>query len=149
PPLPVVREAPTPAVKAPTPGPEALAQARPREPALQPLAPPVVTPEQAPPQAAPVVPPVAQQTPPAAPDAEDGGITVQVRLALAADATLAAVPIAVSTEHGVVRLEGQAPDAQVRERATLVAAATTGVKAVDNRLTLPPLAAHQAAGNGG
>ena len=63
---------------------------------------------------------------------------MKVRSALAADTTLAAVPIAVSTDHGVVKLEGQAPDAQTRERATVVAAGTTGVKGVDNRLTLRP-----------
>lgn len=68
---------------------------------------------------------------------EDGGITAQVRLALAADATLAVVPIAVSTDHGVVKLEGQVPDAPTRERAAVVASSTAGVKAVDNRLTLP------------
>lgn len=74
----------------------------------------------------------------ALPAAEDSGITLKVRSALLADATLAAVPIAVSTDHGVVKLEGQAPDAPTRERATVVAASAVGVKAVDNRLTLPP-----------
>lgn len=72
----------------------------------------------------------------AVPDPADVSITQQVRQALAADATLAAVVIAVSTDHGVVKLEGQAPDAQARDRATVVAANTTGVKAVDNRLKL-------------
>lgn len=72
----------------------------------------------------------------AVPDPADVSITLQVRQALAADATLAAVVIAVSTDHGVVKLEGQAPDAQARDRATVVAANTTGVKAVDNRLKL-------------
>ena len=86
--------------------------------------------------AAPVTPPVAQA--PAVPSPEDSGITMTVRSALAADATLAAVPIAVSTDHGVVKLEGQAPDAPTRQRATVVAASAAGVKAVDNRLTLPP-----------
>ncbi len=90
-------------------------------------------------------PPVAQAAPaapatPSAAEPADAGITVQVRQALAADAALALVPIAVSTAHGVVKLEGQAPDAQARERATVVAAATSGVKGVDNRLTLPPVA---------
>lgn len=124
----------------PTPAETRTAQAaepkREPEPVVRTLAPPPealaeVAPE---PEAA----PVAQA--PAAPELEDAGITVQVRQALAADATLAAVPIAVSTAQGVVKLEGQAPDAEARERATVVAAATTGVKAVDNRLTLPPLA---------
>jgi hypothetical protein len=76
-------------------------------------------------------------TPPAP---EDSGITMKVRSALAADATLATVPIVVSTDHGVVKLEGQAPDAPTRERATVVAASATGVRGVDNRLTLPPAA---------
>lgn len=74
------------------------------------------------------------------PTAEDSGITAKVRIALSADSTLAAVPIAVSTDHGVVKLEGQAPDTQTRERATVVASSTGGVKAVDNRLTVPPAA---------
>lgn len=79
-----------------------------------------------------------QPQPPAQPLPEDSGITAQVRMALAADASLAAVPIAVSTDHGVVKLEGQAPDPQTRQRATVVASSAAGVKAVDNRLTLPP-----------
>ena len=85
--------------------------------------------------ATPTVPPVAQAQP--APDpavADDAGVTVKVRTALATDAVLSAAPIAVSTDHGVVKLEGQVPDTQARERATVVAAATAGVKAVDNRL---------------
>lgn len=87
-------------------------------------------------------PPMAQQQPqqPAQADPEDAGITIKVRAALAADAVLSAVPIAVSTDHGIVKLEGQAPDAQAREHATVVASSTTGVKGVDNRLTLPPVA---------
>jgi hypothetical protein len=92
------------------------------------LPPSAVTTEAAPPVAQPPV------------ELEDAGITAKVRTALSTDAVLSAVPIAVSTEHGVVKLEGEAPDAQARERATVVAAATTGVKGVDNRLTLPPVA---------
>lgn len=94
----------------------------------------------------PAVPPVAAATPPVlaqqapAVEPEDSGITVKVRQALSSDSVLSAVTIAVSTDHGVVKLEGQAPDALARERATVVAAATLGVKAVDNRLTLPPVA---------
>lgn len=83
----------------------------------------------------PGMPPLAQAAP-ALP--EDSGITQQVRTALASDSTLAAVPIAVTTEQGVVKLEGQAPDAPTRERATVVASSAAGVKAVDNRLTLAP-----------
>jgi len=142
----------------PAPRPDLVLRANPRSAALEPL------PSQQPPTpvaTAPVEPPLAIQpgtapltlpptaagstspgTPPLAqaplPAPEDAGITVQVRSALASDSTLAAVPIAVSTDHGVVKLEGQAPDAPTRERATVVASSAAGVKAVDNRLTLPP-----------
>lgn len=154
-----MRSEPAPVIRTLTPQPEVLAQATPapvlREapqnvtpvpaPAATPVAPtalpdttaaPVVPPV----AAAPVTPPLAQQAP-AASDPVDTGISVQVRQALAADAVLSSARIAVSTDHGIVKLEGQAPDALARERATVVAAATTGVKAVDNRLTLPPMAA--------
>ncbi|WP_408598096.1 BON domain-containing protein [Limnohabitans sp.] len=104
------------------------------EPAPAPEA-PVAVPQAAAMQASP---PLAALAP--ATEAGDAGITVQVRQALASDAALAALPIAVSTAHGVVRLEGQAPDAQTREHATVVASAAEGVKGVDNRLTLPPTA---------
>lgn len=145
---PVVSPAPAPMPSSVTPS--ALPSPQPATPAaaastatVPQLAPPV-TPSTPPVATAPVTPPVvAQQAPapaPATPDPADTSITVQVRQALAADATLATVPIAVSTDHGVVKLEGQAPDAQARERATVVAANTSGVKAVDNRLTLPPVA---------
>lgn len=131
------------ALPSPQPAAPAAAASTATVPAVPQLAPPVTS--STPPVAtAPVTPPVvAQQAPapaPATPDPADTSITVQVRQALAADATLATVPIAVSTDHGVVKLEGQAPDAQARERATVVAANTSGVKAVDNRLTLPPVA---------
>jgi hypothetical protein len=127
---------PAPVLRTLTPPPETLAQAAP-PPLLQPQPTPVA-PVVAPPLAEPPV--LAQQTPPATPpvaNPEDTGITIKVREALASDSTLAVVPIAVSTDHGVVKLEGQAPDAQTKERATVVAAATSGVRGVDNRLTLP------------
>lgn len=147
---------PKPEVKTLSAKPEMLARAAPstlapRESALQPIAPvvtPPTPPTAVPEAAAPVVPPLAQQQPQAT-EPEDSGITVQVRMALSTDAVLSAVPIAVSTNHGVVKLEGQAPDAQARDRATVVASATSGVKAVDNRLTLPPVAAVGGAQTGG
>ena len=104
------------------------------------VAAPATAPTPPDPEPAAPAPAPAPATPPATPDPADTQITVQVRQALAADAALSAVPIAVSTDHGVVKLEGQAPDVQARERATVVAANTVGVKAVDNRLTLPPVA---------
>jgi hypothetical protein len=123
----------------------APAAPQPASPAVTPQAatPPVATtaPDTtANPAAATGTPTLAQAQPtPAAPSPEDAGITQQVRVALASEATLAGLPIAVSTDHGVVKLEGQAPDTQARERATVVAAGTSGVKAVDNRLTVPPV----------
>ncbi len=133
---------PATATAAPTPMAAAPTASAPAE-VIPPVA--TVTPETAAPITPPVTPPIAQAQPPVQPQApavnpEDTGITMNVRQALAADTALAAVPIAVTTDHGVVKLEGQAPDVQARERATVVAAATTGVKAVDNRLTVPPVA---------
>jgi len=139
---------PAPVAKTLAPKPEVMAQASPPPvtlrdpvapvaPTVTPSTPPTTTPE----QATPTVPPVAQAQPTPDPAvADDAGVTVKVRTALATDAMLSAVPIAVSTDHGVVKLEGQVPDTQARERATVVAAATQGVKAVDNRLTVPPVA---------
>jgi hypothetical protein len=128
-----------PTLRTATPRAEPVARAAPRTPALQ-LPPAAELPLEVPPTAAG---PVAVASPveaAAQPIAEDSGITAQVRSALAADATLAPLPIAVSTHEGVVRLEGQAPDATTREHAAVVAASAAGVRAVDNRLTLPPLA---------
>lgn len=66
----------------------------------------------------------------------DAGITAAVKTALAADPTLSAVKIEVSTEAGIVRLEGPAPDPRARERAQVLAAAPDGVVNVDNRLVV-------------
>ncbi|MBK1616191.1 hypothetical protein CKO44_22305 [Rubrivivax gelatinosus] len=68
----------------------------------------------------------------------DARITTAVKAALATDPGLSALRIEVSTEAGVVRLEGPAPDAAARERATTLAAAPEGVQRVDNRLSLAP-----------
>ncbi|MBZ8142500.1 hypothetical protein CLD22_21690 [Rubrivivax gelatinosus] len=68
----------------------------------------------------------------------DARITTAVKAALATDPGLSALRIEVSTEAGVVRLEGPAPDAAARDRATALAAAPEGVQRVDNRLSLAP-----------
>lgn len=134
--LTVPQVAPAPQVATATPAEAASAAS-----AASPTVPPVTAAPGTPPVVAQAAPAPTPATPaPATPDPADTQITVQVRQALAADATLSAVPIAVSTDHGVVKLEGQAPDVQARERATVVASNTVGVKAVDNRLTLPPVA---------
>jgi osmotically-inducible protein OsmY len=43
----------------------------------------------------------------------------------------------VTTTQGIVRLEGPAPNATAKERATVLAGAPEGVRGVDNRLALP------------
>jgi osmotically-inducible protein OsmY len=68
---------------------------------------------------------------------DDTGISAKVKAALAVDPALSASRIDVQTDNGVVRLSGPAPDAAAKERATVLAAAPQGVRAVDNRLTLP------------
>lgn len=67
----------------------------------------------------------------------DANITAAVKTALAADPGLSAVKISVSTEAGVVRLQGPAPDEVARERASMIAAAPQGVLRVDNQLVVP------------
>lgn len=68
---------------------------------------------------------------------DDAGITTKVKAALAVDPALSAARIEVHTENGVVRLDGPAPDAAAKERASVLAAAPQGVRSVDNRLALP------------
>ena len=68
---------------------------------------------------------------------DDTGISLKVKTALAADPALSAPRIEVTTTNGVVRLDGPAPDAAAKERATVLAGAPQGVRGVDNRLTLP------------
>lgn len=69
----------------------------------------------------------------------DARITAAVKTALAADPKLSAVKIDVTTDSGVVSLQGPAPDQRSRERAEVLAAAPSGVLRVDNRLVVPAL----------
>lgn len=66
----------------------------------------------------------------------DAGITASVKTALAADPSLSAVKIDVTTKDGVVSLNGPAPDEKSRERAEVLAAAPEGVTRVDNHLVV-------------
>lgn len=68
---------------------------------------------------------------------DDSAISLKVKAALAADPALSATRIEVSTQQGIVRLEGPAPDSAARDRATVLAGAPEGVRGVDNRLVLP------------
>jgi BON domain len=67
----------------------------------------------------------------------DAGITTKVKAALAVDPALSASRIEVQTDNGIVRLDGPAPDAAAKARATVLAGAPQGVRGVDNRLALP------------
>jgi osmotically-inducible protein OsmY len=67
---------------------------------------------------------------------DDAKITTAVKTALAADPALSALKINVTTQDGVVTLEGPAPDEKSRERAAVLAAAPGGVTSVDNRLVV-------------
>jgi hyperosmotically inducible protein len=66
--------------------------------------------------------------------ANDAAITTKINAALAADDRLKATRIDVDTKEGRVTLEGAAPDAASRDRATTLAQAVEGVVAVENRL---------------
>ena len=66
----------------------------------------------------------------------DTAITAAVKTALAADPSLSAVKIDVSTRQGTVLLEGPAPDTKSRQRAEVLALAPDGVVRVDNRLAV-------------
>ena len=67
----------------------------------------------------------------------DAAITATVKTALAADPSLSAVKIDVTTKQGTVVLEGPAPDEKSRQRAEVLAAAPQGVARVDNNLVVP------------
>ena len=71
---------------------------------------------------------------------DDSRITTAVKTSLAADPTLSALKIDVTTQGGVVTLVGPAPDEKARERAAVLAAAPAGVLRVDNRLVVGPAA---------
>ncbi len=66
----------------------------------------------------------------------DAAITTSVNAELAKDSKLSALKINVDSKDGRVALNGTAPDASSKERATTLAAAVDGVMSVDNRLTV-------------
>jgi hyperosmotically inducible periplasmic protein len=71
----------------------------------------------------------------------DTAITAAVKTALAADPSLSAMKIDVTTKQGTVVLEGPAPDEKSRQRAEVLAAAPQGVARVDNNLVVAGLRA--------
>jgi hyperosmotically inducible protein len=58
----------------------------------------------------------------------------EVKRALAADPLLAAVPMEVEAQDGVVRLMSEATNREQRERAVQIASAVAGVKDVEDRM---------------
>ncbi|MEO7244384.1 MAG: BON domain-containing protein [Rubrivivax sp.] len=68
----------------------------------------------------------------------DAAITTNVNGTLAKDPELSALHVNVDTQDGHVKMSGQAPNVDARERATRLARAVDGVKSVDNKLEVKP-----------
>ena len=67
---------------------------------------------------------------------DDGTITVKVKTAMLADPTLKALQINVDTKDGTVTLAGPVESQAQKDHATEVAQGVSGVKSVDNNLTI-------------
>jgi hyperosmotically inducible periplasmic protein len=67
---------------------------------------------------------------------DDGTITVKVKTAMLTDPALKAMQINVGTKDGVVTLVGAVDSQAVKDRATQVTEGVSGVKSVDNNLTV-------------
>ena len=68
----------------------------------------------------------------------DAGITTSVKSKFAADDTVKAYEIDVTTHRGVVTLQGDVDSAAAKESAVRIARATEGVKDVVDELTINP-----------
>lgn len=68
--------------------------------------------------------------------ADDTAITASVKADFVKDPDLSALQIDVDTKDGVVTLHGSAPSITAKERAETIARAVSGVKSVDNKLTV-------------
>lgn len=68
--------------------------------------------------------------------ANDTAITASIKADLVKDPDLSALQIDVDTREGVVTLHGSAPSLTAKERAETIARAVSGVKSVDNKLTV-------------
>lgn len=67
---------------------------------------------------------------------DDTAITAAVSAGLAKDPDLSAIRVDVETKAGVVTLQGPAPSAAARERASQIALGIKGVNAVNNQLVV-------------
>ena len=70
--------------------------------------------------------------------ADDAAITASVSAEFAKDADLSAFKINVDTKNGNVTLNGPAPTAEARDKATKLAKSIKGVASVSNNLTVKP-----------
>jgi hyperosmotically inducible protein len=68
--------------------------------------------------------------------AQDIAITTSISAALVKDPDLSAIKINVDTKDGAVTLNGPAPTAAARDKATTLAKAVKGVVSVDNKLVI-------------
>ncbi|MDP2449139.1 MAG: BON domain-containing protein [Polaromonas sp.] len=69
---------------------------------------------------------------------DDLTITATVSTGLAKDPDLSAIKINVDTKDGVVTLNGPAPSAAAKDKATEIAKQVKGVTSVNNQLTVTP-----------
>ena len=67
---------------------------------------------------------------------DDTAITTKVKSAMIADPTLKALQINVDTKNGVVTLAGAVDSQAMKDKATEVTQSVSGVKSVDNNLTV-------------
>lgn len=67
---------------------------------------------------------------------DDTAITAAVSAGLAKDPDLSAIRVDVETKAGVVTLQGPAPSAAARERASQIALGVKGVNGVNNQLVV-------------
>lgn len=70
--------------------------------------------------------------------ADDAAITASISSEFAKDADLSAIRIDVDTVNGNVTLNGPAPTAAARDKATTLAKSIKGVASVSNKLTVKP-----------
>lgn len=73
---------------------------------------------------------------PAAASSSDAAVAAAVQATLAKDSELSTLRVSVEAKNGHVILQGDAPDAKTRDRASVVVAGVKGVRSVENRLSL-------------
>ena len=69
---------------------------------------------------------------------EDVAITAAISSQFAKDTELSAIKIDVDTKNGAVTLNGPAPTAAAKDKASTIAKAVKGVTSVDNKLIVKP-----------